>query len=120
MTNKTKQNRKNRDNNSEDDEYIYPTKKGREHKTRNRRSDKNLIKRSLVDYENGDPDDTPMSDLVEDQEIMDDYNEMITEFNDNLDDPYEDDWYDDSPMEEPDDEDFSDAVFEYHYTTEDY
>ncbi len=72
MTNKTKQNRKNRDNNNEDDEYVYPTKRVKNN-TRNRRSDKNLIKKGLVDLENSDDleddivelegwyDDTPMA-----------------------------------------------------------
>ena len=113
MTNKTKQNRKKRDNNSEDDEYVYPTKKGREHKTRDRRSSKNLIKRGLIDHEYGDPEDTPMSDLVEDQAIMDDYNDMIYEFNHPIDDDYEDDWYDDSPMREPDD--YDSTLYSYTY-----
>ncbi len=71
MTNKTKQNRKNRDNNNEDDEYVYPTKRVKNN-TRNRRSDKNLINKGLVDLENTGFDDFEEGELSE--------------------------WYDDTPM----------------------
>lgn len=37
--------------NDNEDDYIYPTKKSREQKTRNRKHDKNLIKAGLADYE---------------------------------------------------------------------
>ena len=63
----------------DDEEYVYPTKKIRESKTRARRSDKNLIRDGLLAHEN--PEDEFTNNIGEDQEIMDDYNEMITEFN---------------------------------------
>lgn len=71
-----------------DDEYVYPTKKIRETKTRNRKRDKNLIKAGLIDQANQDDTDAndwysdePMSQHDHDQEMMDDYNEMIVNFN---------------------------------------
>ena len=67
----------------DDDDYVYPSKKIRETKTRGRRHDKNLIKDGLIAYANPDEDsfDDEEEDLLADQMIMDDYNEMITEFN---------------------------------------
>ncbi len=71
MAHNAKRNR--RDTTAQDgDDYVYPTAKVRETKTRNRRSDKNLIKRGLVDFENTDLDDFEEKELSE--------------------------WYDDTPM----------------------
>ncbi len=66
---------------NEEEDYVYPTKKVRQN-TRRRRQSANIIQAGLLAYEcPEDEDGSPMSDLVEDQEIMDDYNKMITEFN---------------------------------------
>lgn len=70
------------------DDYVYPTKKIRETKTRNRKRDKNLIKAGLIDQvcqDNADADDwyddEPMSERDHDLEMVKDYNKMITEYN---------------------------------------
>lgn len=71
------------------DDYVYPTKKIRETKTRNRKRDKNLIKAGLIDHANTNDNsfevewynDEPMSERDHDLEMVEDYNRMITEHN---------------------------------------
>lgn len=85
MTNRTKQNRKHRDNNNEDDDYVYPTKKVREDKIRERRSSKNLIKAGLIDFENPEHDSFEeeegeiYDDKAMDEAIMAEYYEDLQE-----------------------------------------
>jgi hypothetical protein len=90
------------------DDYVYPTKKARESKTRGRKRDKNLIQKGLVDYENIPLeeaewyDDQPMSMLDVEQDIIDDYNQMVIDFNEaeeeakRYDQTFRDDLYDDA------------------------
>ena len=83
------------------DDYEYPTAKIRETKTRNRKRDSDAIEAGLVAYENQDPDfdaedwydDEPMpTPTNEDQQLLDEYNEMIEEFNSPPDDYTEHDF----------------------------
>ena len=71
---------------TEEDDYVYPTKRMR-HKTRDRRQSANIIQAGLIAYEcPEDEDGTPMSDMHDmDQEVLDDRNEMINEVNANED-----------------------------------
>lgn len=87
------------------DDYVYPTKKIRETKTRNRKHDKNLIKAGLIDEEyceENSPeddwyDDQPMSEPVSMDCNIDDYNYNETEDEiDGINDYYADKKYDDN------------------------
>lgn len=81
------------------DDFVYPTKKVGKG-TRNRRRDANLIQDGLIEHQNLDIEGNPKDwydDQPMDQEILDDYNEMVIEFNeaekdfyDHLDDDYND------------------------------
>lgn len=84
MTHNPKRNR--RDTTTQDgDDYVYPTKKGREYKIRNRKHDKNLIKAGLVDYENLEEDSfvdeeyngESMSQSIEEEVAMAEYNDFL-------------------------------------------
>ncbi len=90
-----------------EDDYVYPTKKVREKKTRNRKYDKNLIKAGLIDHANKDFDDFDdcINELADDynpeeQANVNDYNKMLAE------DKQERYYFEDS--------------YELHYINEDY
>ena len=114
MAHNSKKNKRHAPKQDEDD-YVYPTAKVRETKTRGRRHDANLIKDGLLAYENPDED----ADENEDQEIMDDCNDMITEFNETQDVIFNQD--DADEYDHIDHDTLHDAIMDdYDYEWEDY
>ena len=96
-----------------DDEYVYPTKKIREMKTRSRKHDANLIKAGLADHENREFDA-----FIEEDENDDDFydpnfadyeiEELIEKFGDT-----------DSSNQDTTDNSYEDAFFyDYNYNYE--
>ena len=125
MAHRSKNNSRRHPSTIDDDDYVYPTKKVRETKTRNRRSDKNLIKAGLAEYQNRQEnlpedewyDDSPMEKSDEDQVLMDDYYDHLDQINsiveyaideDDPDDGFKDD-FPDHP-DHPDDDIYAEAV----------
>lgn len=68
----------------QDDDYIYPTKKIRETKTRNRRSAANQIKAGLFDYDN--PEDLREVDGEHDinHDMLDSHTTIVADYNESL------------------------------------
>jgi len=72
------------------DDYVYPTAKIKETKTRSRRADHDLIEAGLLDHEFGEEGSLEEQIADEDRENLEDYNAMIQDIN--QDDPCEDDY----------------------------
>lgn len=104
--------------NPDDAEYDYKPPKIRENKTRDRRYDANVIKAGLLDYE--DPGST--YDSIDEEDIIDDYYDMMNTFNDIIEDTTDCSLHSDYVMEEdpydvfdPFESDFYDSALDEDY-----
>lgn len=86
MAYNSKKNR--RDTTQDGDDYIYPTAKVRENKTRDRRSDRNLIEKGLIDAEFASFDECEEGEIYDDTPMYspEELDELIKEFTDAEDD----------------------------------
>lgn len=103
------------------DDYVYPTKKLRESKTRNRKKDANLIKAGLVDHENKKFDaflEEGEDDQFNDPHFMDyEIDELMDKFGDTADpkDLFPDDNTHPDPDPSPYDDDAPYGYYDFDY-----